>query len=146
MTPQNLSANPAVASAIQAQVASATGPAPQRFGEAILFIDPEPNGLIQYCRANITNRSGTLVVGVVAAALPTAPAVVIPDGTAAVVKTLAPIGCAITTVFTTGGRAWRLAMTAVTKTRNTVSGSPNVTVVPGDYNSAHWEASFTLNL
>lgn len=145
-TPQNLSANPAVASAIQDHVASATGPVPHTFGESTLFIDPEPNGLIQYCQANISNKTGAVVVvGVVTAFLKTNSTVVIPIGGSTTVKTLAPVACAIAIAFTTGARRWDISMAAVTGRRNGLRASSNVTVVPGDYNSAHWTVNFALH-
>lgn len=135
---QDLSANPEVASAIQEHVAGATGTVPKRFGTSTLFIDPAVEGLIQYCTANITNNSGTVVTGVVGAVLPVAPVTVIPNNTAAQVKTASPFACSIGIGFTTGARTWGITMSAATGSQNKVGATPNVSVSPGNPNSPNW--------
>jgi len=143
----DLAADPDVAPAITEDLAASTGRVPEKFGKSATFIDPVGStGLIQYCSALVTNKSGTVTVGAVLGALPIfPPTVVIPNDTASLVKTSAPVGCNISILFTTGARTWSLTMSAVTGKSNTVSASSNVSIVPGNRSSPRWDCKFTLN-
>ncbi len=145
-TPLNdISSDPAVASAIQEHVTAATGEIPEKFGSSTLFIDPGTEGITQSCQAIVTNNSGTVVAGVIGAVLPIPPATVIPNGSAGVVKTSNVIGCTLGVVFTTGARKWTISQSAVTGQKNTYTASDNVKVTPGNVNSATWIVQYTLN-
>jgi hypothetical protein len=143
----DLAADADVAPAMTEHLGASTGAVPEKFGKSAVFIDPVGStGLIQYCSALVTNKSGTVTVGAVLGALPIfPPTVVIPNNTASLVKTSAPVGCNISIVFTTGARTWSLTMSAVTGSKNTVSASSNVTVQQGDRSSPRWNCNFTLN-